>query len=125
MLMEFEGYKVSFSDSRKQAASCQKVLGGFANIAGEYATKRYRSNCINWGILPLRTETYPDFPVDSLILIRDIRRTLESGERNVSLELLDGTGNVLETRAATLDSLTREEADILLSGCLINYYRGT
>ena len=118
-------HQIGDGSSREQAASCQKVLGGFANIAREYATKRYRSNCINWGILPLRTETYPDFPVDSLILIRDIRKTLESGERNVSLELLDGTGNVLETRAATLDSLTREEADILLSGCLINYYRGT
>lgn len=118
-------HQIGDGSSREQAASCQKVLGGFANIAGEYATKRYRSNCINWGILPLRAERPSDIPVDTLILIRDIRRVLESGERNVSLELLEENGNVLEVRPATLDSLTREEADILLSGCLINYYRGT
>ena len=116
-------HQIGDGSSREQAASCQKVLGGWANIAGEYATKRYRSNCINWGILPLRTEQYPDILVDSLILIRDIRRILESGESSVQLEVLDPGGNVLECIDASLDRLTREEADILLSGCLINYYR--
>ena len=115
--------QIGDGSSREQAASCQKVLGGFANIAQEYATKRYRSNCINWGILPLRTERASDIPVDRLILIRDIRSTLESGNSTVSLELLDENGDTLEIRSATLDKLTREEADIMLSGCLINYYR--
>ena len=117
--------QIGDGSSREQAASCQKVLGGWANIAGEYATKRYRSNCINWGILPLRTEQCPDIPVDSLILIRNIRRILESGDSDVQLEILDPEGNVLACADASMDQLTREEADILLSGCLINYYRET
>lgn len=115
--------QIGDGSSREQAASCQKVLGGFANIAREYATKRYRSNLINWGILPLHTDADPALPVGSLVLLKDIRSTLESGEVSVELEILDENAQPASTLHATLDKLTREEADILLSGCLINYYR--
>ena len=115
--------QIGDGSSREQAVSCQRVLGGFANIAREYATKRYRSNCINWGILPLRTEQDPAIPVDSLVLVKNIRTVLKTGERRVLLEILDAQGKPADTLEASLDQLTKEEADILLSGCLINYYR--
>lgn len=115
--------QIGDGSSREQAASCQKVLGGFANISREYATKRYRSNCINWGILPLRTEHTPWVQTDNLILLPNIRQTLESRESRVRLELLDARGETADTLEASLDDLSREEADILLRGCLINYYR--
>lgn len=115
--------QIGDGSSREQAASCQKVLGGFANIAREYSTKRYRSNCINWGILPLHTERDPAMEVDALVLVPNIRKALKSGESRMKLELLDTLGNMVDTLEASLDRLTREEMDILLAGCLINYYR--
>ena len=119
--------QIGDGSSREQAASCQKVLGGFANIAREYATKRYRSNLINWGILPLRTSVDPQLPVGTMLLLRDIRQSLcsEDGTPEITMEVLCPNGDCDKIMSATLDHLTKEEAEILKAGCLINYYRNT
>ena len=126
--------------SREQAASCQKVLGGFANLSNEYSTKRYRSNLINWGLLPLRTEEKLSLPMGSYLFIENIREILESGEEAVHLQILSGISvetendvqaldpEMLKKHAVgsiqcTLDRLTQEERQILLAGSLINHYR--
>lgn len=116
--------KIGDGSSREQAASCQKVLGGFANLANEYATKRYRSNLINWGLLPLRTEEKLEIPVGSYLLVRDVEQVISECKNTVKVQLLDAvTGNVKKEISCTLDTLTEDERKILLSGCLINYYR--
>lgn len=118
--------QIGDGSSREQAASCQKVLGGFANLANEYATKRYRSNLINWGILPLRTEERLELPVGAYLFIEDVDRAIMSGADVVEVQVLDIAGETdgeRRTLCCTLDSLTEDEKKILLSGCLINYYR--
>lgn len=115
--------QIGDGSSREQAASSQKVLGGFANLAGEYATKRYRSNLINWGLLPLRTEEKLDIPVDTYLFVRDIRGLIAGGEEKVNVEVLAEDGSVSGTIPCTLDHLTEDERKILLAGCLINYYK--
>ena len=112
--------------AREQAASCQRVLGGCANVAEEYATKRYRSNVVNWGMLPFVADgvrTWNLQPGDSLY-IPGIRALLEGDGEEIEALLLQGGG---EEKTQTpvklrLPSLTREERDIILAGCLINYY---
>ena len=117
--------QIGDGSSREQAASCQRVLGGLADLTNEYATKRYRSNLINWGILPLRTEERLKLPVGSWILLRNVRQALEGTKEMLSAELLDPvTGETVETISCTMDVLTEEERNTLLAGCLINYYRG-
>lgn len=117
--------KIGDGSSREQAASCQKVLGGFANLANEYATKRYRSNLINWGLLPLRTEEKLEIPVGSYLLIRDVQTVVAECQNPVTVQVLDpATGLAVSELSCTLDALTEDERKILLSGCLINYYRG-
>ena len=120
--------QIGDGSSREQAASCQKVLGGFANIANEYATKRYRSNLINWGILPLRTEEELNLPVGTWIFVKNIRQVIEEKREMVELQVLGmpengdvKTSGILE---CTLDNLTDDERKILLAGSLINYYKG-
>ena len=81
--------QIGDGSSREQAASCQKVLGGFANLANEYATKRYRSNLINWGILPLRTEERLELPVGAYLFIEDVDRAIMSGADVVEVQVLD------------------------------------
>ena len=116
--------KIGDGSSREQAASCQKVLGGFANLANEYATKRYRSNLINWGLLPLRTEEKLEIPVGSYLLVREVEQVISECKNPVKVQLLDAvTGDVKKEIFCTLDTLTEDERKILLSGCLINYYR--
>jgi aconitate hydratase len=110
--------------AREQAASVQKVLGGWANICISYATKRYRSNLINWGILPFTVskEQSAVFETDDIIYIRDIRKAVAGGSSEIKARLykkgMPGTDIVL-----SLGSLTKDERDIILDGCLINYYR--
>ena len=108
--------------AREQAASCQRVLGGCANIAAEYATKRYRSNVINWGMLPFvvpNVEALNIQPGDQLY-VPGIRALLEGDGESIDATLIQ---NGRETAVAlTLPGLTREERDIILTGCLINYY---
>ena len=104
--------------AREQAASCQRVLGGVANIALEYATKRYRSNLINWGMLPFVSKTFEYRPGD-YIYIENIREYV-SGEDVAIPAKLVSSGKVKNIYLA-LGALTEEEKKILLSGCLINY----
>ena len=107
--------------AREQAASCQRVLGGSANICREYATKRYRSNLINWGMLPFTLDGEPPYALDSLIFLPGIRQAVASGAETVTAYVLDGTPRAMEL---SLGSLTQAEREILLAGCLMNYYRG-
>ena len=107
--------------AREQAASCQKVLGGWANVAEEYATKRYRSNLINWGILPFTIDNkYVDFKVDDYIFIPGIRAAVKDGTEDIKAFVISG-GSTKEI-VLKLTDLTDSERDIILSGCLINYY---
>ncbi|HHV60206.1 MAG TPA: hydratase [Clostridiaceae bacterium] len=108
--------------AREQAASCQKVLGGWANISREYATKRYRSNLINWGIIPFTIENFEEIPfkLDDYIFIPGIKESIESGAETVEAVITgsEGTRNI----TLNLKNLEKGERDIILSGCLINYY---
>ncbi len=105
--------------AREQAASCQRVLGGVANIAVEYATKRYRSNLINWGMIPFLIDEN-DFEVDEYILIRGVRQALIRGDKTFEAEVLGKNARKITLR---LDALTDSEKEIILKGCLINYYK--
>ncbi len=109
--------------AREQAASCQKVLGGWANIANEYATKRYRSNLINWGMLPfLIPEGELPFANGDYIFIPDIRKAVEEKKTEIPAYVVkDG---VLKAFTLGLGELTEDERTIILKGCLINYYKG-
>ena len=108
--------------AREQAASCQKVLGGWANISREYATKRYRSNLINWGMLPFRyTGEELPFHNGDYILIPDIRNAVKNKLTDIEAYVIRDGG--LVRTSLVLDPLTDDERQIILDGCLINYYR--
>ena len=107
--------------AREQAASCQKVLGGWANIANEYATKRYRSNLINWGMLPfLIPEGELPFEKGDYLFIPDIRRAVEEGRKEIKAYTV---GDQMKEFTLGLGDMTEDEREIILEGCLINYYR--
>ncbi len=110
--------------AREQAASCQKVLGGFGNICYEFATKRYRSNCINWGILPftLDPDTRFEYEVGDYVFVPNIREKLAAGVEEFNATVLRRSGET-ETLTLYVKGLTAEEKEILLSGCLMNYYK--
>ncbi len=109
--------------AREQAASCQKVLGGWANIANEYATKRYRSNLINWGMLPFiipRGEL--PFANGDYLFVPDIRQAVSEQKTQIPAYVVqDGELKPFEFQ---MGELTEDERTIILKGCLINYYRG-
>lgn len=110
--------------AREQAASCQKVLGGWANIANEYATKRYRSNLINWGMLPFLTKaghTALPFKNGDYIFVPDVRKAVEGKLSDVKAYVV---GEGLREIELQLGDMTDTEREIILKGCLINYYRG-
>ena len=108
--------------AREQAASCQKVLGGCANIAYSYATKRYRSNCINWGIVPFTIdESEPFAYVDGdFLYVPGIREAVKNGVETIEGKMITADG----VKAITLyvKGLTEDEKTIILEGCLMNYY---
>ena len=109
--------------AREQAASCQKVLGGWANIANEYATKRYRSNLINWGMLPfLIQEGKLPFKNLDYLFIPGIRKSLEE-KTDVITAFVVGKDDAMHAFELRLGELTDEERMIILKGCLINYNR--
>ena len=110
--------------AREQAASCQKVLGGWANIANEYATKRYRSNLINWGMLPFLIEE-GELPFHNLdyLFFPDIRRAVEEKADVIRACKVSVEENRLTEFTLKLGELTDEERQIILKGCLINYNR--
>ena len=108
--------------AREQAASCQRVLGGCANICYEFATKRYRSNCINWGMLPFtvdESESFPYAPGD-YIFVPGIRKAVETGAKDVPAKVVSN-GTVTDI-LLHLPELTGEEQQIILDGCLMNWY---
>ena len=110
--------------AREQAASCQKVLGGWANIANEYATKRYRSNLINWGMLPFITEEDHEslsFKNGDYIFVPDVRKAVEEKQDVIKAFVV---GDDLKEITLKLGDLTDNEREIILKGCLINYYKG-
>jgi len=110
--------------AREQAASCQKVLGGWANIANEYATKRYRSNLINWGMLPLLIEA-GELPFKNLdyLFFPGIRKAVEEKAETIEAYRVSVEEGTLQSFTMTLGELTDEERQIILKGCLINYNR--
>ena len=106
--------------AREQAASCQKVLGGWANIAKEYATKRYRSNLINWGMLPFIFEQEPPFENGDYIFVPGIRKAIDEKKKEIPVYIVkDGK---LVPFTLKMGDITDDERQIILDGCLINFY---
>ena len=110
--------------AREQAASCQRVLGGCANLCLEYATKRYRSNVINWGMVPFTVEHIESLNIQpgDRVYVPGIRKALSSMDETVTGTLIQPGG--AQEIVLQLKNLSREERDVILSGCLINYYAG-
>ena len=107
--------------AREQAASCHKVLGGWANIANEYATKRYRSNLINWGMLPFTIDKGElPFKNKDYIFVPDVRKAVEDKLTKIPAYVVN---EGMKEITLTLGELTDDEREIILKGCLINYYR--
>ena len=107
--------------AREQAASCQKVLGGWANIANEYATKSYRSNLINWGMLPFTIDKGElPFKNKDYIFVPDVRKAVEDKLTKIPAYVVN---EGMKEITLTLGELTDDEREIILKGCLINYYR--
>ena len=104
--------------AREQAASCQRVLGGMANIAREYATKRYRSNLINWGMLPFLFDGELPFDKDDYIFVKDIRQAIVNKQDTIKAYVANKGMKEMELH---LGALTDDERSIILKGCLINY----
>lgn len=107
--------------AREQAASCQRVLGAIANIAISYATKRYRSNCINWGIIPLQTREVPDFKIGDYIYLPSIREDICINPKNIKGYILSEEG--YKEIDLYIAPMTETEKEIIKSGSLINYNR--
>ena len=111
--------------AREQAASCQRVIGGLANICKEYATKRYRSNVMNWGMVPFQMEADPEFEVGDYIYVPGIKAALDGDMKQIKAYVLgsgeeDAPVKVLDLYIA---DMTAEERKIVKAGCLINYNR--
>ena len=110
--------------AREYAASCQKVLGGLANICIEYATKRYRSNCVNWGMIPF---TYPEqevnLAVGEYLYLPGIRKAVEEGATKFEATVI-GTDGQTRTMELELNDVTEAEKKVLMAGSLINFYKG-
>lgn len=109
--------------AREQAASCQRVLGGCANICYEFATKRYRSNCVNWGMLPFTLDKDTAFTAEpgDFIYVPDVKRRVEAGDEVFPAKLLHADGS-LEELTLYLKNTSAEERELLLRGCLMNHY---
>ena len=106
--------------AREQAASCQRVIGGLANITKEYATKRYRSNVMNWGMLPFQMEEEPEFAVGDYIYVPGIRKILDGDLTNIKAYVL---GEQVKEITLYIADMTPEEREIVKAGCLINFNR--
>ena len=106
--------------AREQAASCQRVLGAGANIVTEYATKRYRSNLINWGMLPLQLAGATPFGLGDYVLIPNVREALKGDLQNIKAYVL---GDTVKEFELYMSPLTTDERQILADGCLINFYK--
>lgn len=113
--------KIGDGSAREQAASSQRILGGRADIAVEYATKRFRSNLINWGILPLVTEKLPALKAGDFLLFSGIRAAIMDGAEHICAEILTSDGGRAGTLELSCPQLAEEEKQLLLAGSLINY----
>ena len=109
--------------AREQAASCQRVLGGLANICSEYATKRYRSNVINWGMLPLQMKAEPCFETGDYIYIPGIKAALSGDMKDIRGYVIYSDKDEIKEISLYIAELTDEEKEIIKAGCLINYNR--
>ena len=109
--------------AREQAASCQKVLGGDANICYEYATKRYRSNCINWGIVPftIGKDTEFNYVPGDFVFVKGIREAILAGKEEIDAQVITKDG--VKPIHLYFQNLTGDEREILADGCLMNYYK--
>ena len=106
--------------AREQAASCQRVMGGLANICKEYATKRYRSNVMNWGMVPFQMEADAQFEVGDYIFVPNIRKALDGDMKDIKAYVI--SDNIKELDLYIAD-MTPDEKEIVKAGCLINYNR--
>ena len=104
--------------AREQAASCHRVLGGLANICREYATKRYRSNVMNWGMVPFQMAAEPDFRVGDLIYVPGIKEALAGDMKSIKAYVLGENAHEIQL---FISDMTAEEKEIVKAGCLINY----
>ena len=108
--------------AREQAASCQRVIGGLANICREYATKRYRSNVMNWGMVPFQMEAEPEFEVGDYIYVPGIKAALDGDLKDIKAYVLGkGTEDGIKELTLYIADMTAEEREIVKAGCLINY----
>ncbi len=108
--------------AREQAASCQRVLGALANITQEYATKRYRSNCMNWGMIPFHLKGDPNFEVGDYVYVPGIRKALDDNKLD-SIKAYVIKGGKVEEAELYIQAMTGNERDIVKAGCLINFNR--
>jgi aconitate hydratase len=106
--------------AREQAASCQRVIGAWANLAKEYATKRYRSNLINWGMGPFLIKGEPIFNKDEFVFIPNLRSAILEGKAEMKAYAI---GNMITEFTVSIGDLTEDEKSIIIAGCLINYYK--
>ena len=106
--------------AREQAASCQRVIGGLANITKEYATKRYRSNVMNWGMLPFQMKAEPEFEVGDYIYVPDVREALEGDMQDIKAYVI---GKEIKEISLYIADMTEDEKKIVKAGSLINYNR--
>ena len=106
--------------AREQAASCQRVLGGLANICKEYATKRYRSNVMNWGMIPFQMTAEPEFEVGDYIYIPGIRSALDGDLKEIKAYVM---GSQIREISLFIADMTKEEREIVKAGSLINFNR--
>lgn len=113
-------HKPGDGSAREQAASCQRVLGGWANLAREYATKRYRSNLINWGMIPFLTPDAASFGVGDTLFFPDVRQAILEKRDEIKGYVI---GSTIAEITVTVGQLTDAERQILVDGCLINYYK--
>ncbi len=107
--------------AREQAASCQRVLGGLANLVSEYATKRYRSNVINWGMLPFQMEGEPPFSVGDYVFVPHVKAALDGDMKHINAYVI--SGKTVSPLNLFIADMTAEEKEIVKAGCLINYNR--
>ncbi|MDY4442882.1 MAG: hydratase [Butyricicoccus sp.] len=106
--------------AREQAASCQRVIGGLANICKEYATKRYRSNVMNWGMLPFQMKDEPNFEIGDYIYIPNVKAALDGDMQDIKAYVL---GEEIKEISLYIADMTADEKKIVKAGCLINYNR--
>ena len=106
--------------AREQAASCQRVIGGLANITKEYATKRYRSNVMNWGMIPFQMKGEPEFEVGNYIYVPDVKKALDGDMKDFKAFVI---GEEVKEISLYVADMTEDEKKIVKAGCLINYNR--